>query len=134
VTGEPWVALVPRDTVIVRDGRPFDATGADSTSAEPVPPGPATMGGALKQAFGTEPAAIRGAVLACRQGKSWDPHFPVPADLVAAVGESDSRVFRLVPEELEGWTDLGFPRTGDAVPERWLVPPQAADPVEELTG
>jgi hypothetical protein len=44
VTAEPWVALVPRDTVIVRDGRPFDATGADSTSAEPVLPGPATMG------------------------------------------------------------------------------------------
>jgi CRISPR type III-B/RAMP module-associated protein Cmr3 len=134
VTAEPWVALVPRDTVIVRDGRPFDATGADSTSAEPVLPGPATMGGALKQAFGTEPAAIRGPVLACRQGKGWEPHFPVPADLVAAAGESDPRVFRLVPEKLDGWTDLGFPRAGDVVPERWLVPPPAADPVEELTG
>ncbi|HET7013967.1 MAG TPA: type III-B CRISPR module-associated Cmr3 family protein [Streptosporangiaceae bacterium] len=133
-TAEPWIAFVPRDTVIIRDGRPFDATGAESTSAEPVLPGPATMGGALKKAFGKEPVAIRGPVLARRLGEGWEPHFPVPADLIAGSDEPGARVFRLVPEKLDGWTDLTMARSAGPVPERWLVPPHDAEPGDALTG
>lgn len=81
---DAWLAFTPRDTVIVRDGRSFDA-GADSL-AESVRPWPSTVAGATRAAYGAEPAEVRGPVLAHRDGREWVPYFPVPADLARTRG------------------------------------------------
>lgn len=138
MTAGSWLALVPRDTVFVRDGRSFDA--AADTSAQPVLPGPATVAGAVGAAFGAEPAEVRGPVLAQRAGDRWQPHFPVPADLVGSADRVDPSVYRLDPQVVPGRTDLDRRAVdaadgGQAVaPEHWLLPPEHAEPVEELAG
>ncbi len=106
MTTERWLAFTPRDTVAVRDGRSFQA-GADS-SAETVRPWPSTIAGAVRAAYGEEPAAVRGPVLARRTGSGgWEPHFPMPADVVRAPGSHRGHLLRPVPE-LDGIaTDLG---------------------------
>ena len=86
--GVSWLALVPRDTMMIRDGRSFDA--AQDASAQTVRPWPSTMAGAVGAAFGAEPGAtpltspgtvpdeVRGPVLARCLGGVWEPYFPVP--------------------------------------------------------
>ncbi len=128
-----WLAFVPRDTVFVRDGRPFDA--ATDATAQTVRPSPTTIAGAIGYAFGIDPVKlrerpdgreIRGPVLARRYLDQWEPYFPVPADLVVTTDRR--RVFRLRPEPADGKTDLqGGPRC-------WLQPPEDAGPVEPLRG
>ncbi|MFE3495622.1 type III-B CRISPR module-associated Cmr3 family protein [Streptomyces sp. NPDC059175] len=99
-----WLAFTPLDTVFVRDGRSFDA-GAD-TAARPVWPGPSTIAGAVKAAFGgDEPLEVRGPVLAERRAAGWKPYFPVPSDLVAPF--NGTQMLRLHPSELPVETDLG---------------------------
>jgi len=140
VTEQSWVALVPRDTVFVRDGRSFNA--AADTLAATVLPGPATAAGAVGAAFGAEPDEVRGPVFARRVAGQWRPYFPVPADLVVCADAPESLVYRLKPEELAGDTDLdqlpgehgAGPGERVCVPERWLVPPLAAEPAEPLSG
>ena len=92
----PWVFLRPRDTVIVRDGRSFDAGSEGGTDARTVAPWPSTVAGALSTAFTVpgperagddgppvpEPQAVRGPVLARECHGTWEAYFPVPADLV----------------------------------------------------
>ncbi|GIJ19179.1 type III-B CRISPR module-associated Cmr3 family protein [Micromonospora gifhornensis] len=100
-----WVALTPRDALLVRDGRQFDA-GAD-TAAEPMYPRPSTVGGAVFSAYGEEPVEIRGPVLAKQhRGGWWTSYFPVPADLVRHANDH-SLVTRLRPTESPAVTDLG---------------------------
>lgn len=139
MTERAWVALRPRDTVFVRDGRSFDA--AADTQAATVLPGPATTAGAVGAAFKAEPDEVRGPVFARRVAGRWRPYLPVPADLVVCADAPESLVYRLKPEELAGTTDLDQLPDDDArrgeracVPERWLVPPLAAEPAEPLTG
>jgi CRISPR type III-B/RAMP module-associated protein Cmr3 len=119
-----WLAFTPRDTVFVRDGRSFDAS-ADATG-ESVRPGPTTIAGAVGAAFRTNPAEVRGPVLARRDGDTWEPYFPVPADLVVTAAES-GRVYRMAPDA-DGVTDVG---DGGL---RFLVAPEHAEPVKPLTG
>ena len=110
-----WLALVPRVTILVRDGRHFDA-GADAT-AEPIFPGPNTVAGAVFAAYGAEepePDAICGPMLARRVDDSWSSIFLVPGDLVHS-DEGMQFVRRLQPSALSAITDLA-----DECPQ-WLV-------------
>jgi len=135
-----WLALVPRDTIFIRDGRSFDA--AADTTARSVLPHPSTIAGAVGAAYGAKPKAARGTVpdevlgpvLARRLGTDWHAYFPVPADLVA----EDDTVLRLRPASALGSTDLGSAGTGStgtgSAPERWLVPPAGAGKVKPVSG
>jgi CRISPR type III-B/RAMP module-associated protein Cmr3 len=122
-----WLAITPRDTVFVRDGRSFDA--ATDAVTQTVWPGPTTVAGAIGAASGVVAGEVRGPVLACRGGAGWTPYFPAPADLVVSAAGSGRTVFRLRPEQPAGQTDLG-----EAAAPRWLMPPLDAEPVEPLRG
>ena len=130
-----WLSFTPRDTVFVRDGRAFDA--ASDAAGATVRPGPTTIAGALGAAFGTEPLAVRGPVLA-RQGADgrWTPYFPVPADLVET-NDRPRRVYRMTPDAA-GLTDLSGPddrkSPGTETGLRFLVPPFEAEPARPLEG
>lgn len=88
-----WVAFEPRDTVLVRDGRSFDA-GADTT-AEPTLPGPSTLAGAAHVAYGRrDPRVVRGPLFARRSMAGWTVLLPVPADMVVRPAEPDT-LYRL---------------------------------------
>jgi CRISPR-associated protein Cmr3 len=98
-----WLALAPRDSVLVRDGRSFDA-GVDAT-AETTRPWPSTIAGAVGAAYGREPQTVRGPVLARGSQQRWTPHFPMPADVVLPeVGAA--RAVRLPPTPTPVTTDL----------------------------
>jgi CRISPR-associated protein Cmr3 len=142
VSSSAWLAFTPRDTVFVRDGRSFNA--AVDASAQTVLPGPTTMAGAVGAAFGISRAElraalaaggpgtrvteeVRGPVLARRDGDAWTPYFPFPADLVKAKYASEPYVYRLMPREQQGGTDLGGVR-------HWLMPPDGLDDVEPIKG
>ncbi|HLI39927.1 MAG TPA: type III-B CRISPR module-associated Cmr3 family protein [Streptosporangiaceae bacterium] len=133
-----WLAFLPRDTVFVRDGRPFDA--ASDALAQTVWPGPTTIAGAVGAAFGGNPDEVRGPVLARRGRSGWEPYFRAPADLVVTQDrDRPRRVFRLTPAEPAGQTDLhetAASRTGGSA-LRLLVPAgdaEFAGPVEPLRG
>lgn len=126
MTGSAWLAFTPRDTVFVRDGRSFVA--ATDAVAATVRPSPTTIAGALGAAFGENPVAVRGPLLARKDQDRWKPYFPVPADLVqTADGSERPRVFRLRPE-VTGQTDL------DDESLRFLAPPPGVEPVKEISG
>jgi CRISPR-associated protein Cmr3 len=77
-----WVALTPRDTMLVRDGRAFDA-GTDVAGHAVGGPQPSTVAGAVGRAFAGEPAAVRGPVVGVDDGLGgWSLRFPTPADVV----------------------------------------------------
>lgn len=133
-----WLSFMPQDTVFVRDGRAFDAA-SDAVGAT-VRPGPTTIAGALGAAFGAEPLAVRGPVLA-KQGIDgrWTPYFPAPADLVETT-DGPPRVYRMTPEAA-GLTDLTGPDDRDGAGAgtglRFLVPPREAEltsPAKPLEG
>ncbi|WP_396911949.1 type III-B CRISPR module-associated Cmr3 family protein [Mycolicibacterium sp.] len=107
-----WVVLEPLDTVIVRDGRAFDA-GAQSQSRT-VAPTPTTMAGAIGAAYGAAPGAgrssgssrgkdlpshVQGPFAVHREGAGWQGQWPIPADIVAVYG---------------GWERLSLVDPGDA--------------------
>ncbi|MGH3842086.1 MAG: type III-B CRISPR module-associated Cmr3 family protein [Pseudonocardiaceae bacterium] len=72
-----WLAVTPLDTIMVRDGRPFDAGAA--SSAKSVPPAPNTLGGVVRAALGRDVTHhIVGPVVDTKQG----PMFPAPQDVV----------------------------------------------------
>lgn len=129
-----WLALVPRDTVFIRDGRAFDAV-AD-TSATTVRPGPSTIAGAVGAAFGARPGAprdalpaeVRGPVLARRAASGWEPFFPVPADVVQEAEGPRPFAFRLRPAAGEVVNDL------DEEKLRGLAPPPGSGAVTPARG
>ncbi|GAB3105823.1 type III-B CRISPR module-associated protein Cmr3 [Streptomyces calidiresistens] len=122
-----WLAFTPQDTLLVRDGRSFDA-GTD-TQARAVWPGPSTLGGAVKAAFdGAEPGVLRGPVLAHRSSDGWVPYFPVPADVVTT---ATGGVTRLAPRALPVETDLD---DGPAGGLEWLTADTAGEAGKRATG
>ncbi len=131
MSGTSWLAFKPRDTVFVRDGRSFNA--AVDALAETVRPGPTTIAGAVGEAFGVNPAEVRGPVLAHEGAGGWEPYFPAPADLVVTTDERH-RVFRLEPEDAEpaGQTDLDESAGGGV--DRWLTPPERLEDFKPLDG
>lgn len=141
MTARSWLVLHPRDTVLVRDGRSFDAP-ADQ-AALTVRPWPTTIGGAVRAAFGDDPRLVRGPALGRRipsydetgdpsdPGPGWELYFPVPADIVADAEADVPYAFRLSAEDSDAQTDLVSPDPEDW---RWLVPPQGAGPVEGVPG
>ncbi|MBN1172682.1 MAG: hypothetical protein JXA67_10960 [Micromonosporaceae bacterium] len=79
-----WVAFEPRDTIMVRDGRSFDA-GADAVG-EPVLPGPSTVAGAVRTAYGNEDVEVVRGPLYARwhpDERRWQTLLPVPRTIVA---------------------------------------------------
>jgi CRISPR-associated protein Cmr3 len=142
VSRATWLALSPRDTVLVRDGRQFDA-GVDAT-AESGSPTPNTVAGAVGAAYGRRVDAVRGPVLARSSAGSqvtgsavgepvtagWTAYFPTPRDLVVPDLTPDV-VRRLRPEPAAAVTDLAdradrplWTLTGDGEPlEGWLPGP-----------
>jgi CRISPR type III-B/RAMP module-associated protein Cmr3 len=73
-----WLAITPMDTIMVRDGRQFDAGAA--SSAKSVPPAPNTLGGVVCAALRREVDVdhIVGPVVATAGGIA----FPAPQDIV----------------------------------------------------
>lgn len=117
-----WLAVAPLDTIMVRDGRPFDAGAA--SSAMSVPPAPNTLGGAVGAALGREVKHLLGPVLATAE----DVIFPSPLDVVR-----DGRTVRRLTVKKRSDTavsDLDVRRRlshhlvgdGDPVPE-WISRP-----------
>ncbi|MEV4565128.1 type III-B CRISPR module-associated Cmr3 family protein [Nonomuraea sp. NPDC049419] len=107
MSGERWMVVEPLDTIIIRDGRAFDA-GANS-QARAVLPSPSTIAGAVGAAYGARPGAgrdraARGSVLPERvQGPfvvspagegRWETHWPLPLDVVTV----RNRLRRLEPD------------------------------------
>jgi CRISPR-associated protein Cmr3 len=125
---ERWLAFTPRDTVVVRDGRSFDA-GADA-SAESVRPWPSTIAGAVRAVYDAEPEAVRGPVLARESGNGgWLSYFPVPADVVRrASGGPRGYLLRPDPELAGIVSDLGDQVAG------LLSPPPDLGKVEQVSG
>lgn len=123
--GYQWLAFTPRDTIFIRDGRPFDA--AAQTSANTVRPTPTTLAGATRAAFGAEPTAVCGPFLALKLGSEWEPYLPVPLDLISQVNVDHPDVYRLVPQQVGAASaDLDLPR--------WLLPPEGIGHTKDLTG
>ncbi|HKR49620.1 MAG TPA: type III-B CRISPR module-associated Cmr3 family protein [Pseudonocardiaceae bacterium] len=72
-----WLAVTPLDTIMVRDGRPFQM--GVSSSARSVPPAPNTLGGVVGAALGRKVARhIVGPVIGTQDGLM----FPAPQDIV----------------------------------------------------
>ena len=91
MTGPRWFSLSPRDTLLVRDGRSFEAAGgrAGAEQAQGLAPWPSTVAGALGSAFSgaagshVEPTAMRGPLFAHQDALGrWNPYFATPADVV----------------------------------------------------
>ncbi|MBN1173564.1 MAG: hypothetical protein JXA67_15445 [Micromonosporaceae bacterium] len=143
-----WLGFLPRDTVMVRDGRSFDAGPADGSGndAAAVGPWPSTVAGAVTTAFGeAEPDEVRGPVLAQRHSSgSWSSYFPVPADVVTV--ERDARrngnripALRLRPAQLGAASAGAVPAWDVATdlddgPNLFMMPPAGRDAVEPVEG
>lgn len=103
MSAERWVVLEPLDTVVVRDGRAFDA-GLQSV-ARTSPPTPGTLAGAIGAAYGARPGAgldpeargkvvperLLGPVPVVRRGGAWRARWPVPCDVVRDDEDSEPR-------------------------------------------
>ncbi|WP_017580425.1 type III-B CRISPR module-associated Cmr3 family protein [Nocardiopsis valliformis] len=133
-----WLLLRPHDTVQVRDGRAFDA-GTGGT-AQTVHPWPSTVAGALASAeggLGGEPESVRGPVLARRRRRNltWDPYFPVPADLVHPHGDDDVRRMTAAEPAPGVSTDLDEEVFGHGAGNlRSFAVPEGVEDPEPVTG
>lgn len=120
-----WVVLEPLDTIVVRDGRAFDA--GTHSEARAVPPTPATVAGAIGAAYGAAPGAgrngadarghnlperIQGPFVVRRDGDGWRTQWPIPRDVVRPLR---GRPFRLGLAFLgeDEQLDLGVPAVLD---------------------
>ncbi|HEX5115093.1 MAG TPA: type III-B CRISPR module-associated Cmr3 family protein [Pseudonocardiaceae bacterium] len=100
-----WLAVEPLDTIMVRDGRQFDA--GDAGAATAVAPPPSTLGGAVGAALGEGASGghradeLVGPFLAV----AGDPRFPTPQDITL---DDDADVHRLAarPAHPDERTDL----------------------------
>lgn len=100
--GEAWVLLHPLDVVTFRDGRPF-TTGVAAAGRTTLPR-PSSLGGAIGQAFGSNPARIVGPVLVRTGGPVPRVLLPAPADLVV---DRDRGPVRLRPQGAPAGTRPG---------------------------
>lgn len=120
-----WLAVEPLDTIMVRDGRSFNA-GVASRAQGTAPP-PSTIGGVVRSAVGRDVTRILGPVVTTAQGL---PVFPVPQDIVR-----DERVVRrlavrdravvegsfTVVSDLDATQRLSHTLVGDGTPETcWI--------------
>lgn len=101
MSGERWVVLEPLDTVVVRDGRAFDA-GLQSAARTNVP-SPGTLAGAIGAGFGAKPGVglrreargqvvperLIGPIPVVRDRGQWQARWPVPRDIVRDDDGSD---------------------------------------------
>jgi CRISPR type III-B/RAMP module-associated protein Cmr3 len=116
-----YLLVEPLDTIMVRDGRRFDA-GASGRAASTSPP-PSTFGGALHTALGDPVDEILGAVVQTPHGSL----FPVPADIVRH--EHADRRLRVEPRDgSEVWDlDDEYPLShllagdGEPPPQSWIT-------------
>ncbi|MEO3858509.1 type III-B CRISPR module-associated Cmr3 family protein [Acrocarpospora sp. B8E8] len=129
-----WVVLEPLDTIVIRDGRAFDA--GTNSEARAVLPSPSTIAGAVGAAYGAPPGAgrdpaARGTILpervqrpfiASRTAAGWETHWPLPGDVIQ-VGRGLERMRLSSPGPGEV-TDLS-----DQV-EMFLSAPQDSEPAE----
>lgn len=116
-----WLFLRPRDTLAVRDGRPFDA-GIGAT-ARTVFPWPSTVAGAVGSIYRREVGSIRGPFLSyCHErdhGPEFELLFPAPADLYAWPGATWVHRLAIAGLDTGVTTDLidegirYFPRSSD---------------------
>jgi CRISPR-associated protein Cmr3 len=93
-----WLAVEPLDTVMVRDGRRFDA-GVSARATATAPP-PSTFGGALHTAFDAPVGEIHGFVVSTDAGLV----FPAPTDVVRHDGVN--RRLRAEQRPNGEWWDL----------------------------
>ena len=110
MTVERWVVLEPLDTIVVRDGRAFDA-GLQSVARTNVPT-PGTLAGAIGAAYGAPPGAglradSRGRLLPERllgpipvvyDRGAWRARWPCPLDVVR--DDDDPAPYRLAVTEV----------------------------------
>lgn len=121
MSAERWVVLEPLDTLVVRDGRAFDA-GLQSVARTSIPT-PGTLAGAVGAAFGAQPGAgldpaargrdvperLLGPVPVVRRQRQWHARWPVPCDVVR--DDDDPALRRLavsVPEPGTGHEPRGI--------------------------
>jgi CRISPR-associated protein Cmr3 len=90
--GLTWLAVEPLDTVMVRDGRAFDAGADASAAATATAPPPSTFGGVVRSAVGRDVRRIVGPVIDTPRGVV----FPAPVDLVR---DDDGVAWRLAVSE-----------------------------------
>lgn len=115
-----WLVFEPLDTVVVRDGRAFDA--GMQAIARTTLPQPSTIAGAVGAAYGALPGAgiypqhrgksvpkeIRGPVVVLHDGRGWQPLFPVPRDVVFDDPGSQRLARNVMHDKIEGVEhDLG---------------------------
>lgn len=117
MTAGRWVVLEPLGTIVVRDGRAFDA-GLQSVARTALPT-PSTLAGAIGAAYGAGPgagldAAARGrdvperlfgpVPVVARDGR-WRPRWPVPQDVVS--DGDGSAPYRLTVADVSARDDAG---------------------------
>lgn len=83
-----WLSIRPLDTIMVRDGRSFDA--GDTAAATGVAPTPTTTGGVIGRLYGGEVGRLSGPVPALDD----EPLFPTPIDLVRVDDDRGGRPAR----------------------------------------
>lgn len=114
-----WLAVEPLDTIMVRDGRQFDA-GVNGRAVGTAPL-PSTFGGALHTALAQRVGVVLGVVTVSADG----PIFAPPADVV---GDQDGiRRLAVCPRDFD-W-DLDGPGAlshvlagaGDPIGDRWIT-------------
>jgi CRISPR-associated protein (Cas_Cmr3) len=135
---EAWVLLHPLDVVTFRDGRPF-TTGVTATGRTSLPR-PSSLGGAIGQALGSNPARIIGPVLVHTGGPVPRVLLPAPADLVL---DRDRGLARLHPQDRQtgaARADSGAVTAGDPAAEelpagvRSDLPDEPGCPAELVAG
>lgn len=133
---ERWIVLEPLDTLVVRDGRAFDA--GMQAVARTVSPTPSTVAGAIGAAYGAKPGAglnpqargrdvperLVGPVAVVRRDGMWRARWPVPFDIVREHEDADP--YRLevastgdAEHDLNGQVDALLTGAGDPAGGWW---------------
>ena len=118
--GQAWVLLHPLDVVTFRDGRPF--TPGVAAAGRTTVPRPSSLGGAIGQVFGSNPARIVGPVLVRTGGPVPRVLLPAPADLVM---DRDRGPARLLPRQRQRGSrpGAGVAAPAGGVPAEEELPP-----------
>jgi CRISPR-associated protein Cmr3 len=119
-----WLAVEPLDTLMVRDGRAFNA-GQAAARGEAVSPPPSTLGGVVRQALGRD---VQHRIVGPVVDVDGVTRFPAPADLVR---DEDGHTRRLgitdrppgaATTDLDARVRLSHVLHGEGTPERrWVT-------------